>query len=100
MAMPKEKVLPFVKARRDLSGILTQVSNGGRAIIIAKRQKPVAAIVGMREYREMAGARKYLREARGRRILKVRGIASLTGDADQAIKALRKSRIGALTRSL
>ncbi|MBI3001063.1 MAG: type II toxin-antitoxin system Phd/YefM family antitoxin [Deltaproteobacteria bacterium] len=98
--MLKEKVLPFVKARRELSAILDQVSNGGRAVIIAKRQKPVAAIVGMREYHEMAGARKYLREVRGRRILKVRGIASLTGDVDQAIKTLRKSRIDALTRSL
>jgi prevent-host-death family protein len=98
--MPKEKVLPFVKARRELSGILAQVSSGGRAVIIAKRQKPVAAIVGMRDYREMAGAKKYLKEARGRQILKVRGIASLAGDIDQAIKALRKSRIDALTGSL
>ena len=98
--MPKEKVLPFVKARRELSGILAQVSDGGRAVIIAKRQKPVAAIVGMREYREMSGTRKYLRKIRGRQILKVRGIASLTGDVDKAIKALRRSRIDALTRSL
>ena len=97
--MLKEKVLPFVKARKELSGILAQVSNGGQAVIIAKRQKPVAAIVGMKEYREMAGTRKYLREVRGRRILKVRGIARLVGDADQAIKALRKSRTDALTRS-
>ena len=97
--MLKEKVLPFVKARRELSGILARVSNGGQAVIIAKRQKPIAAIIGMKEYREMAGARKYLREVRGRRILKVRGVARLVGDADRAIKALRKSRTDAQTRS-
>jgi len=98
--MPREKVLPFVEARRGLSEIVDQVSGGGRPVIIAKRQRPVAAIVGLKEYREMAGGRKYLREVKGKQILKIRGIATAVGDIDEAVNALRKSRMATLTRSI
>lgn len=97
--MAKEKILSFVKARRELSQILDQVSNGGQPIVIAKRQKPLAVIVGLSRYREMAGASKYLTKVKGKRILKIRGIASGVADIDEVISALRRSRIGALTRS-
>lgn len=97
--MPREKILPFAKARRELSKILDQVSGGGQPVIIAKRQRPVAAIIGLDKYREMAGARKYLKEMKGKRILKVRGLASMVGDVEEAIRALRKSRREAVGRS-
>lgn len=98
--MPRERVLPFVKARRGLSEIIDQVSAGGRPVIIAKRQRPVAAIIGLKEYREMAGGRKYLREVKGKQILKIRGIATAVGDIDKAVNDLRRSRIATLTQSI
>ena len=97
--MAKEKVVSFVKARKELSRILDQVGNGGEPVVIAKRQKPLAVVVGVNRYREMAGTSKYLREVKGRRILKIRGIATGVADIDEAISALRKSRIDVLTRS-
>jgi prevent-host-death family protein len=98
--MAKERVVSFVKARRELSHILDQVSNGGQPVVIAKRHKPLAVVVGLSRYREMAGAGKYLRKVKGRRILKIRGIATGVADIDEAISALRKSRINVLTRFL
>ena len=98
--MAKEKIVSFVKARRDLSRILEQVSNGGEAVVIAKRHKPLAVVVGIDRFREMTSASKYLVNVKGKRILKIRGIARAVGDIDAAIRALRKSRIEALSRSI
>lgn len=97
--MAKEKIVSFVQARRELSKILNQVSHGGQPIVIAKRQKPVAVIVGLSRYRQMAGASKYLRQAKGKRILKIRGIARGVANIEEAISALRGSRMEAITRS-
>ena len=97
--MAKEKIVSFVKARRELSHILDQVSNGGEPVVIAKRHKPVAVVVGLDRYRQVSGADKQLTRTRGRRILKIRGIARGTADIDEAISTLRKSRIEALARS-
>lgn len=97
--MAKEKVVSFVKARRELSRIIDRVRNGGQPVIIAKRQKPVAVIIGLSRYRQMTGASKYLKRSKGKRILKIRGIATGVAAIDEAISALRKSRIDALTRS-
>lgn len=98
--MAKEKVVSFVRARRELSRILDQVSNGGEPVVIAKRHKPLAVVVGLDRYREMTSASKYLVNVKGKRILKIRGIARAVGDIDEAIRALRKSRLEALTRSI
>ena len=98
--MAKEKVVSFVKARRDLSRILDQVSNGGESVVISKRHKPLAVVVGLDRYRQVSGTKKYLAKVKGKRILKIRGIASGVADIDEAIGALRRSRIEALTRSL
>ena len=40
----------------------------------------------------MVADKKYPKKIKGRRILKVRGIARMVGDVDKAIKALRESR--------
>lgn len=98
--MAKEKVVSFVRARRELSRILDQVSNGGEPVVIAKRHKPLAVVVGLDRYREMTSASKYLVNVKGKRILKIRGIARAVGDIDEAIRALRKSRLEALSRSI
>ena len=98
--MANEKVVSFVNARRDLSRILDQVSSGGEPVVIAKRHKPLAVVVGLDRYREMTSGSKYLVNVKGKRILKIRGIARAVGDIDEAITALRKSRIEALTRSI
>lgn len=98
--MAKERVLSFVEARANLSEIVDQVNERGQTYIIAKREKPVAVIVGLNRYREMAGVNKYLKRVKGKRILKIRGIASGVADIDEAIRDLRRSRIEVLTRSL
>ena len=41
-----------------------------------------------------------VREIAGKRILKIGGIAKAVGDIDEAIRALRKSRLEAIRRSL
>lgn len=97
--MAKEKVVPFVKARKELSQILDQVANGGQPVVIAKRQRPVAVVIGFGRYRQMASASRYLMRVKGRRILKIHGIAGGVADIDEAIEALRKSRIEAINRS-
>lgn len=97
--MAKDKVVSFVKARRELSRIIDRVRNGSQPVTITKRQQPVAVIIGLSRYRQMTGASKYLKHSKGKRILKIRGIATGVADIDEAISALRKSRIDALTRS-
>jgi prevent-host-death family protein len=97
--MAKEKVVSFVTARKELSRILDRVSNGGEPVVIAKRHKPLAVVVGLDRYRQVSGAHKYLAKVRGKRILKIRGIAKGGADIDEAISALRRSRIEALTHS-
>lgn len=95
----KEKVLSLVKARANLSEIVDQVNERGEAFVIAKRQKAVAVLVGIERYREMENASKNLKSLRGKRILKLRAMATSTGDIDQAIANLRKSRLQSLTSS-
>jgi len=97
--MAKEKVVSFVTARKELSQILDQVSSGGEPVVIAKRHKPLAVVVGLDRYRQVSGAHKHLTKIRGKRILKIRGIARGVADIDKAISALRRSRIEALPDS-
>jgi prevent-host-death family protein len=98
--MAREKNLSFVEARARLSRILDQVSRGGKPVIVGKREKPIAVIVGIDRYRGMVSAGKNLRRLNGRRILKLRATASAVGDIDQAISSLRRSRIETLLGSL
>jgi len=95
----REKILSLVEARAKLSRILDQVSRGGKPVIVGKRERPVAAIVGIERYREMVSAGKNLRRLNGRQILKLRATASAVEDIDQAIRSLRRARIGALLGS-
>ena len=97
--MAKEKVVSFVKARKDLSQILDRVSTGGAPVVIAKRHKPLAVVVGLDRYRQVSGAHKHLAKVKGKRILKIRGIAKGVADIDEAIRTLRRSRIEALPGS-
>ena len=73
--MVKEKVVSFVKARKELSQIVDQVSNGGAPVVIAKRDKPLAVVVGVARYRQVSGAHRQLTKVEGKHILKVRGMA-------------------------
>ncbi len=94
--MAKEKVLSFVEARANLSELVDQVSERGQTYIIAKRQKPVAVIVGVEKYKAMSNAGRHLRSRKEKRILKLKGTAAAGGDIDRAIEELRKSRIESL----
>lgn len=91
--MAKERVLSFIEARSNLSKIVDQVSERGQTYVVAKRAKPVAVILGIQRYREMASASRNLKSVRDKRILKLRGMGTATGDIDRAIKDLRKSRV-------
>ncbi len=97
--MGKEKILSFVEARANLSKIVDQVSKRGQTYVIAKRDKPVAVIVGFEKYQEMANGRKHLKSRGGKRILKLSDTATGVANIDEAIKDLRKSRIASVARS-
>jgi len=98
--MAKEKVMPFVEARAKLSEIVDRVAEHGDTYVVAKRQKPVAVIIGIDRYRQLSGTAKYVREITGKRILNIEGIATAVGDIDEAIRALRRSRLEAADHSL
>jgi len=68
--------------------------------VVAKRQKPVAVIIGIDRYRQLSGTAKHVKEIAGKRILNIEGIATVVGDIDEAIRALRKSRLEATGHSL
>ncbi len=97
--MGKEKILSFVEARANLSEIVDQVSKRGQTYVIAKRDKPVAVIVGFEKYQEMANGRKHLKSRGGKRILKLSDMATGVANIDEAIKELRKSRIASVAGS-
>jgi prevent-host-death family protein len=97
--MGKEKILSFVEARANLSEIVDQVSKRGQTYVIAKRDKPVAVIVGFEKYQEMANGRKHLKSRGGKRILKLSDTATGVANIDEAIKELRKSRIASVAGS-
>ena len=98
--MPEQQILSFVEARRNLSGLMDEVSRSRKAIIITKRNKPMAAILGADYYEEMKNARKRLGRAGAKKVLKLSGIAEPLGDLDQAISELRRSRIMAVVGSM
>ncbi|HWO40796.1 MAG TPA: type II toxin-antitoxin system Phd/YefM family antitoxin [Candidatus Eisenbacteria bacterium] len=93
--MGKEKVMPFVQARARLSEIVDRVAEHGDTYVVAKRQKPVAVIIGIDRYRQLSGAAKRVARVGGRRILKIGGIGTAVGDLDETIRKLRKSRLEA-----
>ena len=98
--MTKEKVMTFVQARSKLSEIVDRVAEHGETYVVAKRQKPVAVIIGIDRYRHLSGTGKYIKEINGKRILKIGGIAKAVGDIDEAIRELRKSRLEAIAKSV
>ncbi len=97
--MAKEKILSFVEARANLSEIVEQASKRGQTYVIAKREKPVAVIIGFQKYQDIANGRKHLKSRGGKRILKLSDTAAGVGNIDQAIKDLRRSRIASVARS-
>ena len=92
--------MPFVEARAKLSQILDRVAEQGDIYVLAKRQKPVAAIIGIDRYRQLSGAAQHMKQIAGKRILKIGGIATAVGGIDEAIRALRTSRLAAAGRSM
>jgi prevent-host-death family protein len=93
--MAKEKLMPFVEARAKLSEIVDHVAEYGVTYVVAKRQKPLAVIIGIDRYRQLSGTAKHMKKIAGKRILKIGGIARAVGDIDEAIRVLRKSRLEA-----
>jgi prevent-host-death family protein len=98
--MDKEKVMQFAEARAKLSEIVDRVAEPGETYVVAKRQKPVAVIIGIDRYRQLSGTAKHMRRIAGKQILNIEGIATAVGDIDEAIRALRKSRLEAAGHSL
>jgi prevent-host-death family protein len=99
-SMAKEKVMPFVEARAKLSEIVDRVAEYGDTYVVAKRQKPVAVIIGIDRYRQLSGSAKHIKTIGGKRVLDIAGIATAVGNIDQAIRALRKSRLDTAGRAL
>lgn len=98
--MAREKMMTFVEARAMLSEIVDRVAEHDDTYIVAKRQKPVAVIIGLDRYRHLSGTAKYLKAVSGKRIFKIGGIAKASEDMDRAIRELRKSRVEAAGQSL
>jgi len=97
--MAKEKILSFVEARANLSEIVEQASKRGQTYVIAKREKPVAVIIGFQKYQDIANGRKHLKSRGGKRVLNLRDTATGVANIDEAIKDLRKSRIASVAGS-
>jgi prevent-host-death family protein len=97
--MSKEKQMTFVQARSNLSEIVDRVAERGETYVVSKRQKPRAVIMSIDRYNELTGTAKYLKNVGGRKILKLGGIGKAVGDIDEAIRALRKSRIEAVIKT-
>jgi prevent-host-death family protein len=97
--MAKEKVMSLVQARSKFSEIVDLVAESGDTYVVSKRQKPRAVIIGIDRYRELSGTSKYLKNVRGKKILRIGGIGKAVGDIDEAIRELRKSRIEAVIKS-
>ena len=93
--MTREKIVTVDQVRSKLSEIVDRVTKQKETYIIAKRQKPVAVIIGIDRYRELSGTSKYLKNVGGKKVFKLGGIGKAVGDIDEAIRALRKSRIEA-----
>jgi prevent-host-death family protein len=98
--MAQEKVMPFVEARARLSEIVNHVAERGDTYVIAKREKPIAVIIGVDKYRHLTGTAKHINRMGGRKVLKIGGIGKAVGDIDKAIRALRKSRLEAITKNI
>ena len=45
-----------VKAKAELSALMSEVSNGGQPVVIEKRGKPVAALVSMKDLERLGHA--------------------------------------------
>jgi prevent-host-death family protein len=97
--MANEKIMPFVEARAKLSEIVDRVAEHGDTYVVAKRQKPVAVIIGIDRYRDFSGTGNYIKKIGGKRIFKIGGIATGVKNLDKAIRDLRKSRLEAVMRS-
>jgi prevent-host-death family protein len=98
--MGKEKTMTFVQARSKLGAIVDRAAELGETYVVSKRQKPVAVIIGIDRYRQLAGTSKHFKTVRGKRIMNIGGIATAVGDIDDAIRELRKSRIEAVLRKI
>ncbi|HWP60890.1 MAG TPA: type II toxin-antitoxin system Phd/YefM family antitoxin [Candidatus Acidoferrales bacterium] len=98
--MAQEKVMPFVQARARLSEIVDRVAEHGDTYVVAKRQKPIAVIIGIDKYRHLTGAAKHMKKVGGKKILRVGGIGKAVGDIDEAIRALRRSRLEAIAKNV
>lgn len=98
--MAKKNMMTFVQARAMLSEIVDRVAEHDEAYVVAKRQKPVAVIIGLDRSRHWSGTAKYLKAVSGKRILKIGGIAKASEDMDRAIRELRKSRVEGAGQSL
>ena len=98
--MVKEKVMPFVEVRAKLSEIVDRVAEQGDTYVVAKRQRPIAVIIGIDKYRHLTGAAKYIKKVGGKKILRIGGIGKAVGDIDKAIRALRKSRLEAIAKNV
>jgi prevent-host-death family protein len=98
--MAKEKVMTFVEARSKLSEIVDRVAEHGETYVVSKRQKPIAVIIGIDRYRHLTGTAKYMKNVAGKKILRIGGIGKAVGNIDEAIRALRKSRLEAIIKNV
>jgi prevent-host-death family protein len=73
----KEKTLTTAQARFKLSEIIERVANHGEAYIVTKRKEPRAVIIGVDQYLQILGTSRYFKTVRGKRIMKIGGIATL-----------------------
>lgn len=96
--MLKAKTLTLAQARSKLGEIIDRVSKHGETYVVTKRKEASAVIIGVDPYLQLLGTSKYFKTVRGKRIMKIGGIATAVGDIDQAIRELRKSRIEAVIR--
>ena len=80
--------MPFVEPRAKPSEIVERVAEHGDTYVVAKRQKPVAVIIGIDRYGELSGTGRYIEKIGGKRTFRIGGDTQLLLEA-ASLTALR-----------
>src|SRR5579872_1148988 len=86
------KVIAALTARSQFGKLLDQVAGGGRSVVIEKRGRPRAVLIGIQDYIRLAGPEPAVLTAIGEASVK-RGTDKLTSrQIDRIIKEARAGR--------
>ena len=89
------RTVSVAEAKRDFSEVMTRAAHKGERFIIARRGKPMAALVSMEDLRQLAPASE-----KPRGLLASAGAWSDFRNLDQVIEEIYRSRRRAMDRKV